>query len=312
MSTAVTSNVYDAFALPWDTRAADSRPLNRWLRLCAAVALVIGIVMPWLPLPERAQPEVVLPPPPAQILLERPEPPPPPPPPPPREVQPPKPEPVVERAPVQPPAPTPQPRPADARETAAVSGLLAFKDALADMREAVDASKLQDTGAIRQGSGTAATVDRNVLASDRGTRSAGVNIAALSSETGGVALSGRETTRVESPGGGSDPVAAREARTPPAHQRSIEEIRRVFESNKGAIFAIYNRALRNDPSLRGQVVIELVIEPGGAVTDIRVVSSELADDELLGRLVGRIRMFDFGPREVGTTRISYPVHFLPT
>ena len=113
MSTAGNPSIYDAFALPWDARAADSGGLNRWLKLCAALALAIGIVMPWLPLPERPQPEVVLPPPPAQILLERPEPLPSPPPPS-RQIEPPKPEPIVERVPVAQPAPTPQPRPADA------------------------------------------------------------------------------------------------------------------------------------------------------------------------------------------------------
>jgi len=70
--------------------------------------------------------------------------------------------------------------------------------------------------------------------------------------------------------------------------------------------------LRADPSLRGEVVLELLIEPGGTVADIRVVASELPDQELMSRLVSRIRMFDFGAKDVGTTRISYPVHFLPS
>jgi TonB family protein len=94
--------------------------------------------------------------------------------------------------------------------------------------------------------------------------------------------------------------------------RSIEEIRRVFDANKGAIFAIYNRALRRDPTLQGKVVLELVIDPNGVVVDVRVVASELTDDTLVAKIVKRIRMFNFGAREVGTTTISYPVHFLPT
>jgi periplasmic protein TonB len=94
--------------------------------------------------------------------------------------------------------------------------------------------------------------------------------------------------------------------------RSIEEIRRIFDANKGAIFAIYNRALRSDPTLQGKVVLELIIAPSGRVTGISVVASELADDELVARILSRIRMFDFGERDVGETTISYPVHFLPT
>jgi hypothetical protein len=43
--------------------------------------------------------------------------------------------------------------------------------------------------------------------------------------------------------------------------RSIEEIKLVFERNKGAIYALYNRALRDDPALQGKVVLELKIAP---------------------------------------------------
>ena len=55
-----------------------------------------------------------------------------------------------------------------------------------------------------------------------------------------------------------------------------------------------------------------MIDPNGVVVDVRVVASELTDDTLVAKIVKRIRMFNFGAREVGTTTISYPVHFLPT
>ena len=94
--------------------------------------------------------------------------------------------------------------------------------------------------------------------------------------------------------------------------RSIEEIRRVFDANKGAIFSIYNRALRKDPTLLGKVVLELVIEPDGTVSACEVLTSELGSEELITRVVRRVQLFDFGAKDVGVTRISYPVHFLPT
>ena len=34
--------------------------------------------------------------------------------------------------------------------------------------------------------------------------------------------------------------------------RSIEDVRLVFERNKGSIYAIYNRALREEPGAAGQ------------------------------------------------------------
>jgi hypothetical protein len=180
------------------------------------------------------------------------------------------------------------------------------------MREAVDVSKLQDTGAIQQGSGEAASIDRSVLTSKHGTRSAGVNVAELSRDTGGVALSGRETTKVEVPESSKGEGGVRAPRELDARQRSIEEIRRVFDTNKGAIFAIYNRALRQDPTLQGKVILELVISPAGDVMDVKVVASEIDDETVVAKIVSRVRMFNFGKRDVGTTTISYPVHFLPT
>jgi len=139
---------------------------------------------------------------------------------------------------------------------------------------------------------------------------------------GGVALSGRETTKVAASAGAIGAGGVRASSTASndngtgmagdARSRSIEDIRRVFDSNKGSIFAIYNRALRADPSLQGKVVLELVISPTGEVMNCQVVASELADPSLVERIVSRVRMFDFGNRDVRTTTISYPVHFLPT
>jgi hypothetical protein len=304
------------FSLPWDTKRPDVKRLRAWLMACFAFVAVFGIVMPWLPTPEVDRQELEeLPPQLARIMMEKPEPAPPPPPPKPEpEETEPEPDPEPEPEPEAEPEPEPEPLPTvqEAKEKAAVSGLLAFADAFADMRDAVDLTKLEDTGAIQQGEGDAATIDRALLTSKYGTRSAGVNVTALSRDTGGVALSGRATTKVEVPQESIGAGSARDRRAIDERSRSIEEIRRVFDSNKGAIFAIYNRALRRDPTLQGKVVLELVIDPTGVVVDVRVVASELADEALVAKIVNRIRMFNFGSRAVGTTTISYPVHFLPT
>ena len=94
--------------------------------------------------------------------------------------------------------------------------------------------------------------------------------------------------------------------------RSIEEIKLVFERNKGAIYAIYNRALRDDPSLQGKVVVELKIAPSGEVVDVRVLSSELKASELERKLLARIKGFDFGSKDVDVMVVSWPVDFLPS
>lgn len=307
----IVAKVHD-FSLPWDNQRSDRRALKKWLSFSLGLILIIGLPIPFLSLPEVDREELeALPPQLARIVMEKPEPkiPPPPPPKEVEEVKPeePKPEPKEEVV-----RPKPEPQVADAKEKASVSGLLAFKDAFADMREAVDVSKLQDTAAIARGAGEAATIDRSLLTSKHSTRSAGVNVAALSRETGGVALSGRETTKVDAPENVAGTGGVRKQKVADPRSRSIEEIRRVFDSNKGAIFAIYNRTLRSNPALQGEVVLELVIDPTGAVIDCKVVASEIADQTMIDKIVNRVRLFNFGERDVKRTTIRYPVHFLPT
>ncbi len=306
-----------AFALPWALGRDDRRQFKKWLTVCLLVVCGAGVVMPFLTLPEISREEQeALPPQLARIVMEKPRPVIPPPPPKQEIEEQPKPEPEVKPEPKPEPVrevkPEPQPTVADAREKAATSGLLQFKDAFADMRESVDLASLEDTASIQRGAGEAATIDRSVLTSNHASRSAGVNVAALSRDTGGVALSGRETTRVEAPVGAQGTGGVRERVERDPRSRSIEDVRRIFDANKGAIFAIYNRALRTDPTLQGKVVLELVIAPSGQVTDVKVVASELADEALVAKILNRIRLFDFGQRDVGETTISYPVHFLPS
>ena len=310
---AFTWHQYD---LPWTVGAQEAKRFRKLMTSCLLTVAIVGLIIPWLPIPEIERAELEeLPPQLARIVLEKPKPIVPPQPK--REPEPetkveekpePKPEEKLDLRPVV----EPEPTVADAREKAKESGLLQFADAFADMRDAVDVSKLQDTASISQGAGESATIDRSLLTSKHASRSAGVNVAALSRDTGGVALSGRETTKVEAPEGAVGKKGVRKRKAVDPRLRSIEEIRRVFDANKGAIFAIYNRALRKDPSLEGQVVLELVIDPSGRVLECQVVSSELADGAVVAKVVSRIRMFDFGKRDVGTTTISYPVHFLPT
>jgi outer membrane biosynthesis protein TonB len=308
---AITFHQYD---LPWTIGTLDRRRFNRLLGICVGLVVLFGVIVPLLTLPEVKREELeALPPQLARIVVEKPAPVIPPPPP----VIKDEPKPVPEKVPEKKPEPVvvkpiPQPTVADAREKAAVSGLLAFKDAFADMRDAVDVAKLNDTGSITRGTGEAATIDRSMLTSKHGTRSAGVNVSGLSRDTGGVALSGRATTKVDAPEGAVGAKGTHAQRVADARERSIEEIRRVFDANKGAIFAIYNRALRQDASLQGQVVLELKIDPTGRVLECRVVSSELSDESVVGKIVSRIRMFDFGRKDVGVTTLTYPVHFLPT
>ncbi len=78
-----------------------------------------------------------------------------------------------------------------------------------------------------------------------------------------------------------------------------------------AIYAIYSRALRDNPALQGKVVLEVTIAPSADVTDVRIVSSDLGDPELERKLVARVRMFKFDARDVAPMTTSKPIDFFP-
>ena len=139
----------------------------------------------------------------------------------------------------------------------------------------------------------------------------------MSRNTGGSGLGGRSTTQVSSGvaalgGGGSGGSADEEGGGDGQRaSRSREEIERVFDQNKGAIYALYNRALRENPELQGKLVLKLTIEASGEVSMVEVVSSELADQELERKLVQRIRMFRFLEKDVPPVTTTKPIDFFP-
>ena len=236
-----------------------------------------------------------------------------------------------------------------ARRKAQGVGLLAMKDQLQQISAAPVAVQL---AAVKPGpgigsgtgpgvgAGTEAGVPTRAMITAAATRgSGGIASGGVSRDTGGGGLAGRATTLVEGtigggggggPGGGAGGgTAARGDGTGTGAgagsgggtlkkggsgkaSRSIEEIRLVFERHKGAIYAIYNRALRDEPGLQGKVVLELRIAPAGEVADVRVLSSELNAADLERKLLARVRQFDFGAKDVEVMVVSWPVDFLPS
>ena len=96
-----------------------------------------------------------------------------------------------------------------------------------------------------------------------------------------------------------------------AGQRSEEQIRRVLDGAKGALYSIYNRALRKDPNLQGKVTFELTIQPDGSVSNVRVVSSALGNPSLERRLISKLKQLDFGAADVAVTKTRNLVDFIP-
>ena len=153
-----------------------------------------------------------------------------------------------------------------------------------------------------------------MITSSAGAASGGINTANMSRNTGGSGIAGRNTTQVASPVAGIGQNAgggARREGTGGGAARSRQEIELVFDQNKGAIFALYNRALRRDPSLQGKVVLRLTIAPDGSVTACEIVSSELGDPELEQKLVQRVKLFRFESRSVEPITTTKPIDFFP-
>lgn len=313
--------------LPWTSAAAEDARFRRLLKWGLGALCVLGVVISLVPVPEltREQAERV-PPQLARVILEeksKPKPPPPKPAPEPKREKPleakaekpkPKPEPRPEPEPQTRPKPEPAPAKVQmAREKAANSGLLQMQDDLAAMRDTVDVAEVsRKATASGAAASSAQQVDRAVIANRAQTRSGGVSDSNLSRDTGGAELAQRQATRVASAqASNAARASARETRRETS-VRPEDAIRSVMENNKGAIFAIYNRALRRDPTLQGKVTVQLVIEPNGSVSDIKLVGSELNAPALERKLLARIRLINFGAANVERATLNYSIDFLPS
>ena len=186
------------------------------------------------------------------------------------------------------------------------------------MRESFD---LDDTlGKPQQTGGSQAikvATASDLLTSTAGQSSGGIQTDTLNRNIKTSELAQRQTTRVESKIE-SDEKLAKAATTQKqtgsggVGKRSSDEIERVFQKNKGSIFNLYNRALRKNPSLAGQVVVELTISPNGQVTAVQILSSELGDEKLERKLVLSIKKFKFSSANVAEMKVTYPIDFLPS
>jgi hypothetical protein len=97
-----------------------------------------------------------------------------------------------------------------------------------------------------------------------------------------------------------------------ASGRTDEEIQIIFDRYKAALYRIYNRELRKDPTLRGKILMRISIETNGSVSMCKVESTDLTSPKLVANIVERIKRFNFGPKEgVPKITILYPIDFLP-
>lgn len=242
---------------------------------------------------------------------------------------------------------SPAPGPS-ARERAAAAGIDQLANELASLQDSSAASKAitgradltgtprpNATAEYGNGASTGPGSERSLITARAGAASEGINNAQLSRGYGSGGLAGRGTTQVAGYGGGGTgegPGSGRGGKggggggngnglgsgtgsgsgAGGVGSRSREEIEMVFDQNKGAIYALYNRALRGDPSLQGKMVLELTIQPNGSVSACRVVSSELDAPEFQRQLVQRVLLFRFAAKDVAPVTTTKPLDFFPS
>jgi hypothetical protein len=216
---------------------------------------------------------------------------------------------------------------------AASAGILAFQEQIASLAQDPVAPRLGANA--RFGDADEASVEssasRSLLTSNTPGTSGGIDVSALSRNVrggaggggggggggtggGGGGMPGVDIGRATSSiagigGGGSRPRASGSG---PALSRTDEEIQIVFDRHKAEFYRFYNRELRNNPTLQGQMVLRLTIEPDGSVSMCVLQSTDMDAPNLADQVVNRVRTIDFGAKEgVQALTIVYPIDFLP-
>ena len=232
-----------------------------------------------------------------------------------------------------------------ARKKAERVGIMAFKNSLADLMNETPVAKLGTKARLsneRPRVAGRAVAQRSLVAMQaKGGSSGGIAYAEVSRNIGsgnvdrlggpGVIRGGDGIGRGSGDGTGvgngdgtgvgfarvESAIASLEESSRPlsdgvAPGRTDEEIQIVFDRYKAALYRIYNKELRKDPTLRGKILLRISIEPSGAVSLCKVESTDLASPELVAKIVERIKRFNFGPKEdVLKLTILYPIDFLP-
>ncbi|MCI0517861.1 MAG: AgmX/PglI C-terminal domain-containing protein [Woeseiaceae bacterium] len=202
------------------------------------------------------------------------------------------------------------------KEQVKTKGILAFRESFANRAALTPTAQLGSQARVRSaGEAAIGRPERSMVTTSAAGSSGGINLADISRDVGGggQGIEGVAVMRVASSiggeGGADRPLAGGAGALA---GRTDEEIQIVFDRYKAALYRLYNRELRKDPTLRGQIVLRLTIEPDGSVSLCHLHSSDM-DAPLLGeQVVERVLTFDFGAKEgIVAMTIIYPIDFLP-
>ncbi|HEX4050955.1 MAG TPA: TonB family protein [Steroidobacteraceae bacterium] len=303
---------YRSYRLPWEIDSEEQQRLQRLLAWGLGVIVLLGLVLPLIHLPPVTEATTEVPDRLARLMVQQVKPPPP--------IVQPRPKPKAETKPVPKPvakpveAPKPVDRTAQARRRAQ-NEINKIQDDLADIRQQMDPATLGQTKNLQGAVGADAHADRSLIASNANAGSGAYVTTASASGgfgSGAGSLTGHQTEQVTSRIAQAASAEHVTHGTSGRASRPEEEIAQVFDRNKGAIYALYERVLRQQPDLQGKLVLQFTIAPDGAVTECHVVSSELHDPDLERMIVARVKLFQFAPMNVAAMTTTKPIEFVPT
>jgi hypothetical protein len=289
--------------MPWTRGGEDDERFRKSLAASLLLSLLLGLLLPQidLPLPEAWE---VIEVPDRLVSLIREERPLPPPPPTRAETKPEEPKPTEELR-------TPEPVP---KKNTKSQGILAFREQFSGLAANTPAARLGAKARITSsGDARNARPQRSMVTTQAQGSSGGINLAALSRDLGGggEGIGGVQVARATSSIGGLS-GSGRPLSGGPGASRTDEEIQIVFDRYKAALYRLYNRALRRNPTLQGQMVLRLTIEADGSVSLCELRSTDMKAPQLSAQVVARVKTFDFGAKEgIPAVTIIYPIDFLP-
>jgi len=204
--------------------------------------------------------------------------------------------------------------PEDSKEKVKSKGILAFRDSFASRANLRPTANLGSQARVSSaGEDAVGRPERSMVTTSAPGSSGGINLASISRNVGGggEGIGGVALTRVASSIGGEG-GADRPLSGGAMAGRTDEEIQIVFDRYKAALYRLYNRELRKDPTLRGQMILRMTIEPDGSVSLCQLQSSDMGAPVLAQQVVDRVSNFDFGAKEdIAAVTIIYPIDFLP-
>ncbi len=311
-----------ALIMPWARAGEEDERFRKLLALLLLYSLLFALIVPQIDLSWRALEEktIEVPERVVRLMMEaRPLPPPPT-----REVASAEPRPSEKSLAAEtPPAQTAKPKagPGVGPGEGPGKGILAFREKLSGFTQNQSIARLGSQARISSpGAAPSGVVERSMLTTQAAGSSGGINLAALSRGVGGGGaggggkLEGVQIARATSTigGGGGRGSGASVGGNGAALGRTDEEIQIVFDRHKAALYRLYNRELRNDPTLKGQMVLRIRIEPDGSVTLCQLQATDMNAQQLVAQVLERVKTFDFGAKEgIVAVTILYPIDFLP-